>query len=44
MKTLKEGTVLTDVQQVNWALKIINDENEEGLILMMKKEPKMLKK
>ena len=44
IKTLREGTVLTDVQQVNWALKAINDKNEEGLMSMMKKESKMLKK
>ena len=44
MKTLKEGTVLTDVQQVEWALKIIDDEDKKGLMLMMKKELKMLKK
>ena len=29
---------------MEWASKIINDEDEEGLILMMKKELKMLKK
>ena len=41
---LKEGTVLTDIQQVDWALKIINDENKEGLMLMMKKKSEILKK
>ena len=44
MRTLREDTILTDVQQVNWVLKVINDENEEGLMLMMKKKLKMLKK
>ena len=41
---LKESTVLTDVQQVDQASKIINDKNEEGLMLMMKKKSEMLKK
>ena len=44
MKTLKEGTVLTDVQWVEWASKAIDDEDEEGLMLMIKKKLKMLKK
>ena len=44
MKTLKEDTVLTDIQQVKQALKIINDEDEEGLMLIIKKELKILKK
>ena len=44
MKILREGTVLTDAQQVNWASKVINNKDKEGLMLMMKKEPKMLRK
>ena len=44
MKTLKEGTVLTDVQHMKCTLKAINTEDEEGLMLIMKKKSKMLKK
>ena len=44
MKILKENTVLTDVQQVKQALKIINVKDEEGLMLIMKKKLKILKK
>ena len=44
MKTLKESTVLTDVQYVKCTLKAINVKDEEGLMLMIKKELKILKK
>ena len=44
MKILKEDTVLTDIQHIECTLKVINTEDEKGLMLMMKKESEILKK
>ena len=43
-ETLKENTVLTDIQHVECALKAINAKDEEDLMLMMKKKSETLKK
>ena len=43
-ETLEASTVLMNIQQINKALKAINNENEEGLISMIKKKSEILKK